>query len=344
MKKTNCSSLSSARFCALLASASLLAFLTASCTEETGEYINGETQEKSYATFTANKNAWKEPPNYTFSYTYSFGDSDVGAEFLTVVTDGTGACTSNCAGDSRKADFHFSSIRALYDYFDGVWKNSLAAGKRSAGEYDCCSAVYKEKDGVLYPHSLSRGIGTLGAEGYGGDSFFIRDISFENRATFLRKKAGWKDETGARSFSYWISYEEGDSSSDTGTIKVTANADGTISYEKERPDHYEEFTGTFGGSGIFEGGALYPSIGAVYDMLDKAWKEEERKTGEFGNYAASVFLTTEETPSGFCPTSFELRSFFTDEYRGFPNDDGGSGKPKAGKESSAHLFVGVRTD
>ena len=73
-------------------------------------------------------------------------------------------------------------------------------------------------------------------------------------------------------------------------------------------------------------------------------EEEERKTGEFGNYAATVFLTTEKTQAGFYPKSFEFRSFFTDEYHGFPNNGGGSGKPKAGKESSARLYVGVTAD
>ena len=118
-----------------LAVLALFSFL--SCTGESEEESSGPSSSQSeltgYENFLAQKTAWVEPENYTFCYDYRFGDSDVGAEFVTVVTDGEGVCMSNCAGDESKQEFHFTSISQLYDYFAGVWEAALASGTAADG-------------------------------------------------------------------------------------------------------------------------------------------------------------------------------------------------------------------
>lgn len=298
--------------------AAVAAVLFASCTEETTEYYNGKTQEEAYADFLACKESWTEPENYTFTYDYRFGDSDVGAEFITVVTDGVGVCTSNCAGDSSKAAFHFTSISELYDYFDGVFQDCLANRSADGDYYDYCSFSTKTVDGITYPYSISRSTGISGWCGYGGDSFFISDFSLENRTTFERKKAAWQEMDGAHSFRYSISLSAHGSNNQwsTGSVSVSVAADGTVSYEKSDEECYERFLSYFGTDSLFADGVLFPSVASLYDLIETAWNAEEEKADLYDNYAVQASLTMKDASGGTYPSFCELQSFFTDTYAG----------------------------
>lgn len=296
----------------------VLAVLLSSCTEETTEYYTGKTQEEAYADFLACKESWTEPDNYTFTYDYRFGDSDVGAEFVTVVTDGVGVCTSNCAGDSSKEQFHFKSISELYDYFDGVWQDCLKNRSADSDYYDFCSVSTKTVNGITYPYSISRSTGIAGWCGYGGDSFFISDFSLDNRATFERKKAAWQEIEGAHSFRYSISLSAHGINNQwsTGTIRVTVGADGTVTYEKGDEECYNRFLSYFGEESLFTDGVLFPSVSALYDLIENFWNSEDEKSSAYDNYAMFPKLTMKEASGGSYPSFCDFQSFFTDTYWG----------------------------
>ena len=93
----------------------LILFIMTSCILET-VWSDGTL---SYSEFTEKKNAWKEPENYTFKYSYSIGDSLVGPEYVTTVTDGKGVCIPNFRADNL-SNVRFTSITELYNYFDRI--------------------------------------------------------------------------------------------------------------------------------------------------------------------------------------------------------------------------------
>ena len=301
-----------------------------SCKESTDEA--NSPKKSSYEIFSEQKAAWSEPANYSFQYEYAYGDSEVGAEFVTIVTDGSGICTANeFAGGGTwtedEEDFSiphvFKSISALYDYFEKVMLENPAGNK---GDYFVSySNSYKNENGVTYPQWLDQTIGPTAPDscGYGGDSFHITKFSLENHKTFSAKKSAWEEPEGAYSFNYFIYY-----SYDrigpyaffmTTTVDEKGNGSAIVRNDAGKEELYQKsfdsFKEKYGDVALFGSGddfGKFNSISEIYDLIEKIWTEEEKKAGSNKGYGIAPFFKAQDSYGNLkIPYDFEYTNFST---------------------------------
>ena len=281
----------------------LLGIFFASCNNFFLRESERKENEKAHKDFISHKNSWEEPQNYTFRYSYSVGDSYVGAEFVTVVTDGKGECTPNQYYRSSYDGIKLNTISQMYDYFNNVWDTTSEPD--DTNYYLSYKVAFKEKAGVSYPERLSQSIGKYGACGYGGQRFGIRNFSLENYKTFQQKKAAWVEPDKPYSFTYSLYlYTKNGTSYSTPNVHVTVGADG-----KGNSDIRTVKDGSFVkeyGEALVEECELL-SISAVFDYIEKFWSERNSSSSEYGY--AQFFESQDSYGSYKIPASFECENF-----------------------------------
>ena len=276
----------------------------------------------SYEDFVKQKAAWKEPDNYTFKYEYGYGDSEVGAEFVTVVTDGKGVCTPNSFAyfgtvsedDEVEIPHAFCSVSELYEHFDELWQKKPEEVTDSS--YTSYSAWFTKKDGFTYPSGLYQTIGPRGNDvcGYGGETFFVTDFSLENHKTFSDKKSAWKEPDGAYSFTYTIYYDYGRIGPYAFTMKssVDKNGNSTVTAFHDDGEMFALFKEKYGDAEIFGTGdnfGKFKTISEIYELIEKIWRQEEENSAEEG-YGIAPFFTAQTSYSDYkIPYNFEYRNF-----------------------------------
>lgn len=288
------------------------AFFT-SCADST----DSSSSSSAYSEFSSQKKAWFEPSDYTFKYSYSIGDSYVGAEFVTIVTDGSAICTPNFRYQQEipYGDIEFNSITELYDYFDSVWKAEPAVS--TSKKYIHYSTKFKKESGVTYPAELHQSIGVPNTVGYGGEGFSVDGISFENHKTFLQKKSAWKEPSDGYSFSYWIYYANGGTSAQSFNMTVAVDKDGnaTVSLPQDALSQkgFEAFKRDYDDVELFGSGehfGEFRSISEIFDLIEDFWKAEEAIASENSNYGiAPIFHAQSSYQNYQIPYEFECENF-----------------------------------
>ena len=133
-----------------------------------------------YELFTEKKNAWTEPASYSFSYTFALGDSM--APMTVHVADGNISVEDESvevSSDGEVAEHssvgRFSSISAIYEYFDGCYQNHSELDDFLIGI--TYSASFPENES--YPTVLSAENHYCNSDsfgGYGGVDIKIFDV------------------------------------------------------------------------------------------------------------------------------------------------------------------------
>ncbi|MBQ9205601.1 MAG: hypothetical protein IJ158_02685 [Treponema sp.] len=294
-------------------------FLFSSCVEE--EICTYPGESFSYETFCKHKDKWAEPSDYTFRLEYSIGDSLVGPEYITVVTDGVAKCISNQFAEratltlsgtntETSTEAQFSSISAIYDYFDKIWKENPETN--TSKKYVHYSCNFKTAGDVTYPAYLYQSCGVPDTDGYGGECFQIRNFSLENHKTFSQKKEAWKEPEGAYSFIYSIYYSYGRTSAQILSMKTTVDKNGTATCIV-RPTYQEDadaFKRDYGDVALFGSGdnfGKFYSISEIYELIEKIWSTEEAKQSDL--YGIAPFFTAQASYSDYkIPYDFETES------------------------------------
>ncbi len=310
MKKTGLSFI-----CCLLVSGAL--FL--SCEVETVRcYGNVFT----YEDFLEYKNNWVEPQNYTFYYQYSMGDSGIFVDCVSIITDGNAVSTPDYRyyeKDYSYGDIRFNTIAQLYDYFDKLWKETPEPTKKN--HYLSYDGSFKEKDGVVYPETLSQTWGIHNMYGYGGEDFYVKDFTLENHKTFLQKKEAWKEPNQPYSFSYWI-YRNDENGKGTYSISVnvTVDAEGNghsdIATQEENKAFFKEY-----GESLAEDYKLL-SIAEVFEFIEKYWSMQEEKCNSSEIYGIiPIFEAKDSYKTYKIPLNFDCKSFFKKNNPNFKPED-----------------------
>ena len=292
----------------------LILFIMTSCILET-VWSDGTL---SYSEFTEKKNAWKEPENYTFKYSYSIGDSLVGPEYVTTVTDGKGVCISNFRADNH-SNVRFTSITELYNYFDRIMQ--ARPEYDSNGEYVHYSGKFDTISGITYPKILGQSCGKHNMDGYGGEYFCIADITLENHSTFLQKKNTWTEPERPYSFEYSIYYRRHyrGKLKEIGPIRVPVrhdsnSSDFSIAHNESENTVYDDYTGILQNRRI-------NSISEYFDLVETVWKSEEANQRSIQGYGiAPFFKTTESYKDSPVLYDFNCQTFQTEYIPGHEDD------------------------
>ena len=132
---------------------SLFAIILTSCSEEDDKYSGSPyTEFKDYATFSANKFAWEEPSDYTFTYKYSLQAVHLQSPVTVNVKDGVSSFTFP---DNFQEEHYekLASITEVYECFEKHWNEMKAEKNDSLGIR--FSATYGKTDSNLaYPKVL----------------------------------------------------------------------------------------------------------------------------------------------------------------------------------------------
>lgn len=135
-----------------------------------------------YESFLSIKEGWMEPENYSFSYTFAYGDTYVTEPITVTVSEGIADVyygNKDTLSDDY-GDITFESITDIFVFFNTWWANVSAADNTS--DIILFSAAYKSAGDVTYPQLLSESITTLESTydgGYGGIYISISDFSIE---------------------------------------------------------------------------------------------------------------------------------------------------------------------
>jgi len=274
----------------------------------------------SYEEFSNQKSAWKEPENYTFKYEYGYGDSERGAEFVTIVTDGKGVCSPNSFAyrgsmsddDEPEIPLAFTSISKLYEHFDGLWKNKPEEVTDTS--YTAYSAYFTKKDGITYPSGLYQTIGPRGKDvcGYGGETFDLKDyFSLENHKTFSTKKSAWKEPEGAYSFTYTIFYDYGRIGRYSLSMEVSVDKNGNSTVTPQRSfDSFKKYYGDLEIFGTGDDFGKFKTISEIYELIEKIWTQEEEKAAADKTYGLAPFFTAQDSYDNYkIPYNFEYENF-----------------------------------
>lgn len=301
-----------------------------SCKENSDD--SPSVKKTSYEIFSEHKEAWAEPENYSFQYEYGYGDSERGAEFVTIVTDGKGICTANeLAGGGTwsedEEDFSiphaFKSISALYDYFEQVMLKNSEGTKGSY--FVAYSNYYKTENGITYPEWLDQVIGSTVPDtcGYGGEFFHITKFSTENHKTFSLKKSAWKEPEGAYSFNYFIYYSYNRIGPYAISMKASVDKDGNgtaivrndAGNEELYQRSFDSFKEKYGDVSLFGSGenfGKFKSVAEIYDLIEKIWSQEEEKAASNPGYGIAPFFKAGDSYEGCqLPYDFEYTNFST---------------------------------
>ena len=125
-------------------------------TEEEQVFTSPYTEFKDYEIFSANKSAWKEPDNYTFTYKYERQNLHLQPPVTVNVKNGisTFIFQADYPEDYYKK---LSSISEVYEYFEKHWQKVKAEQNNSFGI--SFSATYgKSNSNSAYPKILNEDI------------------------------------------------------------------------------------------------------------------------------------------------------------------------------------------
>lgn len=132
-----------------------------SCTEEEdSSYKSPYTEFKDSPTFSANRAAWKEPNEYSFTYDFRLGSTYLQEPVTVTIKDGTATFSSKNGDDLEKLQI-FNSIAEIYDYFEKHWQDSKS--KKNTDSGISYSVTYSKVGGLTYPSTLNEDIQWYGS-------------------------------------------------------------------------------------------------------------------------------------------------------------------------------------
>lgn len=141
---------------------------------------NPSTTFEDYETFLSLIEGWIEPENYSFSYTFAYGDVYVSEPVTVTISSGTAAVdygNQETLPDDY-GDINFESIAEILTFFNNWWKDVSAA--EDTNNKISFSVTYESVSNVTYPQLLNEFITPINSSydgGYGGIYISISDFS-----------------------------------------------------------------------------------------------------------------------------------------------------------------------
>ncbi len=142
----------------LLSMLTLLASLfLSSCTEDSDEPY---TKFKDYSTFTANREAWTELDDYSFTYNFRLGSTYMQSPVSVSVKNGKGTCSPEVEA-APVPEYLFESISEVYEYFENRWQK--VKSEKNTNLRILFSVEYSKHGERVYPSTLKEHIEWCGS-------------------------------------------------------------------------------------------------------------------------------------------------------------------------------------